>query len=88
MLQTATKQSNQWKHEEHRAKMKKTTHGKMMTTYENMRKTHANIKKNLWEFKKTHRHMFKTWKETQPEARSQKPQPEPAEARTNTALLG
>jgi hypothetical protein len=25
---------------------------------------------------------------TSPEARSQKPQPEPAEARTNTALLG
>ena len=65
--------------------MKKTTHGKMMTTYENMRKIHANIKKNLWE---THGNMFKKWKETQPEARSQKPQPETAEARTNTALLG
>ena len=59
-----------------------------MTTYENMRKTHANIRKNLWEFKKTHRNIFKKWKETQPEARSQKPQPERAEARTNTALLG
>ena len=53
-----------------------------------MRKTHANIKKNLWEFKKTHINILKKWKETQPEARSQKPQPEPAEARTNTALLG
>ena len=53
-----------------------------------MRKTHANIKKNLWEFKKTHRNIFKKWKETQPEARSQKQQPESAEVRTNTALLG
>jgi len=54
------------------------TCGKLMPT----------LKKNLWEFKKTHRHMFKTWKETQPEARSQKQQPESAEVRTNTALLG
>ena len=69
--------------------MKKTTHWKkLMTTYENMWKTHANIKKNLWEFEKTHRNIFKKWKETQPEARSQKQQPESAEVRTNTALLG